>query len=95
MTPTAGGESDRSGRIKAGFAAAAAVAVLAWRLLVQSPGAWWRDWGLLLALFGLLSLRFRRSPAWPTVTACVMAFLLGLYAYGQLPFTLRHLGMLR
>lgn len=75
-------------------AAAAAVAILiaVFRAATLPPAQWWRDWVLLLTLYGLYSLFRRRSESWPIVTATLMAFLLGLYVQGQAPHVLAVLG---
>ena len=76
-------------------AALAAAAIIVWRIAAVPPSRWWRDWTLILALFFLYTLFRRNSPAWPAVTAGLMAFLLGIYVQGQAPHILAVLGWAR
>jgi hypothetical protein len=74
---------------------AAAAAVLAWRVLTAPAAELWRDWIVVLALYGAFAALAPRARALPTVTASVAAYLLGIYAHGQLPYALAALGLWR
>jgi hypothetical protein len=67
--------------------------IATWRVLGQNPSWLWRDWLLILAFYGTYTVVARASRAWPVITASVMAFLLGIYIHGQLPYTLSAFGL--
>jgi len=69
------------------------VTIAVWRLASQPMRPLWRDWLLILAVYGFYTLFARASRAWPLVTASVMAFLLGIYVIGQLPYSLSVFGL--
>ena len=68
---------------------------LAWRVLVVPPSQLWRDAVVLLVLVWGLARAVETSRRWPLVLAGLTAFLLGIYAQGQVPHALRALGILR
>jgi hypothetical protein len=67
------------------LAAGAVVGARAWALSGQGV---WRDWIVLLALYWMLAAVGYRSRAWPYLSGTVMAGLLVLYGWGQIPFAL-------
>lgn len=64
-----------------------------WRLVQPPAVGLWRDWVLILSVYSVFSIYRHKSPAWPTVTVATMAFLLGIYVHGQLPYALSALGL--
>lgn len=66
-----------------------AIMVLVWRFSVCPWSAVWRDWITILAAYWIYTPFRIRGREWPVVTVSVMAFLLGIYADGQV----RHLGI--
>lgn len=65
---------------------AAAVALLAWRILSQPPSFLWRDWCVVFALY-LASHAFDlRSAARTRAALYAMVYLLGIYVMGQSPW---------
>jgi hypothetical protein len=70
-----------------------AAALLVWRLAADQPATYWKDWMLVLGVLWIYTLLQSKSPAWPTVTLSVMAYLLGIYLLGQLPHALAVLGI--
>jgi hypothetical protein len=74
---------------------AVAGAILSWRLWELPLLELWRDWVTLAALYWAFTAIAPRSRAWPAVSVAGMAFLLGTYVAGQVPFLLRVLGGLR
>lgn len=73
----------------------AAAALGAWRLAAAPPREWWRDWGLLVAVYWALSRILAKPSTSDVVTAGVIAYLLGIYLFGALPHALAVLGLAR
>ena len=69
------------------------MAIAFWRIFSQPTKSLWRDWLLILAVYGTYTIFARASRALPVVTASVMAFLLGIYIHGQLPYSLSVFGL--
>ena len=65
----------------------------AWRAWSHPSSLLWRDWFLLLCLFWIFTALASRTRAWPYVAGTLMAGLLVLYGWGQLPLTLTALGL--
>ena len=65
------------------FAAGFGVVLL--RLATVKPGQLWRDWLLVLGLFGICRALGHRSDAAPIVAATTAAYLLAIQILGQLP----------
>jgi hypothetical protein len=72
--------------------AVAASLLLIWRVSTNPLPAW-RDWWTILCAFWLFAALASRTRAWPYVTGAVMAGLLLLYGWGQIPLTLAALGL--
>lgn len=71
---------------------AAALGVVGWRAWAYPLRGLWRDWVALLAVYWILALWGSRSRAWPYVSGAVMAGLLVLYGFGQLPLVVQAFG---
>lgn len=71
----------------------AGVVLLAWRFSVVSPQRAWRDILTILALLWIYAVVRGGKREAPMVLAAVAAFLLGIYAQGQVPLILRVLGV--
>ena len=74
--------------------AAAALVLLGWRLAVQPAGSLWRDWMVVIAVYGLATAVSARDSLRTSATAAVAAYLLGIYVQGQAPYALTVLGLL-
>jgi hypothetical protein len=77
------------------FEILSALALLAWRFRQHPVSMLWRDWVTLLCLLWIAAALTARTRAWPAVMGAFMTGLLALYSWGQLPLTLRALGVLR
>jgi len=80
-------------RCQRGIAAATIVAAALARACFVEPRALWRDGVILLALYAAFTVVARQSRAWRPVTTVLVSFLLGLYVFGQFPYTLNVLGL--
>jgi len=67
--------------------------VLGWRVLAVPLRSLWRDWPVVLAVYGLVCLIGDRSRPRPLATTVAAAYLVGLYVAGQFPLDLRALGI--
>jgi hypothetical protein len=73
--------------------AAAASALLLWRVLAHPPQPIYRDWIALLSVYWLITIFTHRTRAWPWMTAGFMVLLGLIYLQGQFPHTLATLRM--
>jgi hypothetical protein len=69
-----------------------AVALILWRIWAVPLAGLWRDWVILLSIFGVVSLFVPHGRARTSVTVGAMAGLMILYGWGQFP---RILALLR
>jgi hypothetical protein len=72
---------------------AIAMATLLWRISTTPPRFLWQDWVTILTLYGVYSLYRYKTEKWSAVSAATSAFLLGIYAIGQVPHLLKILGL--
>jgi len=69
------------------------VAVVVWRVALPSPIGLWRDWILILSLYGIYACVASRPSARREVPLAVLAYLLGIYIHGQYPYVLAGWGL--
>lgn len=81
------------GRVPSKASLGVAPAILLWRMWTVSVELLWRDWLVVASIHALLLALAPRASALPTITASVIAYLLGIYIYGQLPYALAALGL--
>lgn len=70
------------------------LAVAFWRIAYPSPVGLWRDWILILSLYGIYGCLASRTRAPSVIPLAIMAYLLGVYIQGQLPYALAALRLL-
>lgn len=82
------------GMTSGGWEIAAAVSIVALRLVLYPGDPWWyphRDWLLWLSAYWIFTVLARRSRAWPVVTVLLVLVLSGIYLEGNLPITIETL----
>jgi hypothetical protein len=62
--------------------------VIGWRIASMPPSMLWRDWVVILSVYVLVCPRTPFTRSWSIVTALTSMFLLGIYAFGQIPWTM-------
>ncbi len=67
---------------------AAALILLAWRIIAYPLSGLWRDWIVVLSLYWIFTACARKSRAWTAVTAGVVLWLFMAYAARQIPMTM-------
>jgi hypothetical protein len=63
-----------------------------WRIILLPLSQLWTDWVIILAVYFLLRGFLKSLRAWPAITLVTVTLLLGVYVFGQLPYTLVVLG---
>ena len=67
--------------------------LIVWRLASQPLVHVWRDWVVILSCYWLFVVLKPQEKDPSQALVATMAFLLGIYVLGQLPLTLRLLGI--
>jgi hypothetical protein len=62
--------------------------LVVWRMVVDRPIAYLKDWILIAGVFWIYTLLQSKSKHWPMITMTVMAYLLGIYLMKQIPHAL-------
>ena len=62
-----------------------ACAVLAWRAAALPASSLWNDWLVVIATWWIFTVLQSKWPGWLHVTLACMAYLLFVFASGQLP----------
>lgn len=70
-----------------------ASALILWRIVTYSALPLWRDWLLLLGFYWIYTALRAGSRDWPCVTVALMAFLLTVYSWNQVPLALQALDL--
>jgi len=71
---------------------AAALLIIALRFRVYPFSFLWHDWVVLVCLYWIFTVLGSKTKAWPWITGALMAGLLLLYSWGQLPAAFSVLG---
>ena len=70
-----------------------AILLIGWRLAVDPLSVLWRDAVLLIGVYWLCAIVVSKSRILPILATTIMAFLLGVYVYGQAPHILSVVGL--